>query len=235
RIIAEILSGKDVLTIMPTGGGKSLCYQLPALMFKGMTVVVSPLIALMQSQVAQLQLLGIKAASLNSSNTFQENRNTLNMLDTNELKMLYAAPERLVKQETIELLKNKNISLLAIDEVHCVSQWGHDFRKEYLELGHLRKELSMVQTIGLTATADRTTRKDIIEKIFQKTPRVFLGGFDRPNIYLSMLPKNNAKKQILSFIEPFKGEAGIIYCSTRTKTEEWAAFLRSENFNALPY
>ena len=235
RIIAEILSGEDVLTIMPTGGGKSLCYQLPALMFKGMTVVVSPLIALMQSQVAQLQLLGIKAASLNSSNTFQENRNTLNMLDTNELKMLYAAPERLVKQETIELLKNKNISLLAIDEAHCVSQWGHDFRKEYLELGHLRKELSMVQTIGLTATADRATRKDIIEKIFQKTPQVFVAGFDRPNIYLSMLPKNNAKKQILSFIEPFKGETGIIYCSTRAKTEEWAKFLRSENFNALPY
>ena len=235
RIIAEILSGKDVLTIMPTGGGKSLCYQLPALMFKGMTVVVSPLIALMQSQVAHLQLLGIKAASLNSSNTYQENRKTLDMLGSNELKILYAAPERLVKQETIDLLKNKNVSLLAIDEVHCVSKWGHNFRKEYLELGHLRKELSMVQTIGLTATADRTTRKDIIEKIFQKTPRVFLGDFDRPNIYLSMLPKNNAKKQILSFIEPFKGEAGIIYCSTRTKTEEWAAFLRSENFNALPY
>ena len=234
KIIAEILSGKDVLTIMPTGGGKSLCYQLPALMFKGMTVVVSPLIALMQSQVAHLQLLGVKAASLNSSNTSEENRNTLNMLETNELKMLYAAPERLVKQETIDLLKNKNVSLLAIDEVHCVSQWGHDFRKEYLELGQLRKELSMVQTIGLTATADRATRKDIIEKIFQKTPQVYVAGFDRPNIYLSMLPKNNAKKQILSFIEPFRGETGIVYCSTRAKTEEWAAFLNSKNFNAIP-
>ena len=203
KIIAEILSGKDVLTIMPTGGGKSLCYQLPALMFKGMTVVVSPLIALMQSQVAHLQLLGVKAASLNSSNTSEENRNTLNMLDTNELKMLYAAPERLVKQETIDLLKNKNVSLLAIDEVHCVSQWGHDFRKEYLELGHLRKALSMVQTIGLTATADRATRKDIIEKIFQKTPQVYVAGFDRPNICYQVFIKNNPKEQLLSILNKF--------------------------------
>jgi len=234
-IINEVLKGTDVMTVMPTGGGKSLCYQLPATMFEGLTVVVSPLIALMQSQIAQLLLLEIKAASLNSSNSENENQKTLSMLESNELKLLYVAPERLVKKETIDLLKTKKISLLAIDEAHCVSQWGHDFRKEYLLLGELRQELSMVQTIALTATADETTRKDIIDKIFPTKPKVFIEGFDRPNIYLSMLAKDNAKKQILSFIEPLKGQSGIIYCSTRKKTEEWAAFLISNNFNALPY
>jgi len=235
EIINEVLLGNDVLTVMPTGGGKSLCYQLPATILEGLTIVVSPLIALMQSQIAQLLLLEVKAASLNSSNTESENQKTLSMLNSNELKLLYLAPERLVKKETIELLKEKKISLLAIDEAHCVSQWGHDFRKEYLLLGDLRKELSMVQTIALTATADETTRKDIIDKIFPIKPRVFIAGFDRPNIYLSMLPKDNAKKQILSFIKPLKGQSGIIYCSTRKKAEEWAAFLVSNNFHALPY
>ena len=234
-IINEVLNGNDLLTVMPTGGGKSLCYQLPATIFDGLTIVVSPLIALMQSQIAQLLLLEVKAASLNSSNSESENKKTLRMLELNELKLLYVAPERLVKKETIDLLKTKKISLLAIDEAHCVSQWGHDFRKEYLLLGELRKELSMVQTIALTATADETTRKDIIDKIFSSKPKVFMEGFDRPNIYLSMLAKDNAKKQILSFIEPLRGQSGIIYCSTRKKTEEWAAFLVSNNFNALPY
>ena len=234
-IINQILDGKDVLSVMPTGGGKSLCYQLPATLFEGLTLVVSPLIALMQSQVAQLQLIGVKAGSFNSSNTRQQNNETMIMLEKNELKMLYVSPERLIKQETIDLLKTKKISLLAIDEAHCVSQWGHDFRKEYLKLGDLRKELSMVQTIALTATADETTRKDIIDKIFPIKPGVFITGFDRPNIYLSMLPKNNAKKQILSFIEPLKGQTGIIYCSTRKKTEEWAKFLKAKKFNSLPY
>jgi len=146
-IINEVLAGNDVMTVMPTGGGKSLCYQLPATMCEGLTIVVSPLIALMQSQIAQLLLLEVKAASLNSSNSESENLTTLRMLESNELKLLYVAPERLVKKETIDLLKTKKISLLAIDEAHCVSQWGHDFRKEYLLLGELRKELSMVQTI----------------------------------------------------------------------------------------
>ena len=234
-IIKEVLAGNDVMTVMPTGGGKSLCYQLPATMFEGLTIVVSPLIALMQAQIAQLLLLEIKAASLNSSNSESENQDTLRMLESNELKLLYVAPERLIKKETIDLLKTKKISLLAIDESHCVSAWGHDFRKEYLLLGELRKELSMVQTIALTATADETTRKDIIDKIFPTKPKIFIEGFDRPNIYLSMLAKDNAKKQILSFIEPLKGQSGIIYCSTRKKTEEWAAFLVSNNFRSIPY
>ena len=234
-IIDQILDGKDVLSVMPTGGGKSLCYQLPATLFEGLTLVVSPLIALMQSQVAKLQLIGVKAGSFNSSNTEQQNNETMIMLSKNELKMLYVSPERLIKQETIDFLKTKKISLLAIDEAHCVSQWGHDFRKEYLKLGDLRKELFMVQTIALTATADETTRKEIIDKIFPIKPGIFIAGFDRPNIYLSMLPKNNAKKQILSFIEPLKGQTGIIYCSTRKKTDEWAKFLKVYKFNALPY
>ena len=144
EIIKEVLRGKDILTIMPTGAGKSLCFQLPATLFDGLTLVVSPLIALMQSQVAQLRLLGIKAGCLNSSNSLAENKETLKMLEKNELKMLYVAPERLIKKETIDFLKTKKISLLAIDEAHCVSQWGHDFRKEYLKLGEVRKELSMV-------------------------------------------------------------------------------------------
>ena len=235
EIIKEVLSGKDILAVMPTGGGKSLCYQLPATLFGGMTIVVSPLIALMQSQVAQLKLLGVNAGCLNSSNSDEENNNVMKMLASNDLKMLYVAPERLIKEETINLLKNKKISLLAIDEAHCVSSWGHDFRKEYLKLGEIRKELSMVQTIALTATADETTRKDIVDKIFPKKPTIFIAGFDRPNIYLSMLPKNNAKKQILSFIEPLRNQTGIIYCSTRKKTEEWSKFLKEKNFNALPY
>ena len=179
-IIDQILDGKDVLSVMPTGGGKSLCYQLPATLFEGLTLVVSPLIALMQSQVAQLQLIGVKAGSFNSSNTEQQNNETMIMLEKNELKMLYVSPERLIKQETIDFLKTKKISLLAIDEAHCVSQWGHDFRKEYLKLGDLRKELSMVQTIALTATADETTRKEIIDKIFPIKPDIFIAGFDRP-------------------------------------------------------
>ena len=235
KIINEVLQGKDILTVMPTGGGKSLCYQLPATIFNGMTIVVSPLIALMQSQVAQLKLLGVSASCLNSSNSEKENYETIKMLESDNLKLLYVAPERLVKNETINLLKTKKISLLAIDEAHCVSQWGHDFRKEYLKLGEIRKELLMVQTIALTATADDTTRKDIVDKIFPKKPSIFIAGFDRPNIYLSMLPKNNAKKQILSFIEPLKGQTGIIYCSTRKKTEEWAEYLKKNKFNSLPY
>ena len=234
-IIKDVLEGKNILTVMPTGGGNSLCYQLPATLFDGLTLVVSPLIALMQSQVAQLQLLGIKAYCLNSSNSDDENKAIIEMLKSNEVTLLYIAPERLIKNETIDLLKTKKISLLAIDEAHCVSQWGHDFRKEYLKLGEIRKELSMVQTIALTATADQTTRKDIIDKIFPKKPSVFIAGFDRPNIYLSMLPKNKAKEQILSFIKPFKGQTGIIYCSTRKKTEEWAKYLKGHSFNALPY
>ena len=235
EIIKEVIEGKDVLTVMPTGGGKSLCYQLPATLFDGLTLVVSPLIALMQSQVAQLQLLGIKAYCLNSSNSDDDNKEIIAMIKSNEVTLLYIAPERLIKNETIDLLKTKNISLLAIDEAHCVSQWGHDFRKEYLQLGEIRKELSMVQTIALTATADETTRKDIIDKIFPEKPSVFIAGFDRPNIYLSMLPKNKAKEQILSFIKPFKGQTGIIYCSTRKKTEEWSKYLKEHSFNALPY
>ena len=235
EIIKEVLEGKNILTVMPTGGGKSLCYQLPATLFDGLTLVVSPLIALMQSQVAQLQLLGIKAYCLNSSNSDDENNSIIEMLKSNKIKLLYIAPERLIKNETIDLLKTKKISLLAIDEAHCVSQWGHDFRKEYLQLGNVRKELSMVQTIALTATADETTRKDIIDKIFPKKPSVFIAGFDRPNIYLSMLPKNKAKEQILSFIKPFKGQTGIIYCSTRKKTEEWSKYLKEHSFKALPY
>ena len=235
EIIKEVLEGKNILTVMPTGGGKSLCYQLPATLFDGLTLVVSPLIALMQSQVAQLQLLGIKACCLNSSNSDDENKKIIEMLKSNQIKLLYIAPERLIKNDTIDLLKTKKISLLAIDEAHCVSQWGHDFRKEYLQLGEIRKELSMVQTIALTATADETTRKDIIDKIFPEKPNVYIAGFDRPNIYLSMLPKNKAKEQILSFIKPFKGQTGIIYCSTRKKTEEWAKYLNDHSFNALPY
>ena len=235
EIIKELLEGKDILTVMPTGGGKSLCYQLPATLFDGLTIVVSPLIALMQSQLSQLKLLGINACCLNSSNSDTDNKKVIEMLENNQIKLLYVAPERLIKNEIINLLKTKKISLLAIDEAHCVSQWGHDFRKEYLRLGDVRKELSMVQTIALTATADETTRKDIIDKIFPNKPSIFIAGFDRPNIYLSMLPKNKAKEQILTFIKAFKGQTGIIYCSTRKKTEEWSEYLKDHSFNALPY
>src|SRR6516164_5833101 len=233
-IIGAILDGRDVLAVMPTGSGKSLCYQLPALLRDGLTVVVSPLIALMRNQVAQLKSYGVAAASLNSTNDFDENRTILEQIARGELRLAYVAPERLAKPETIALLKRARVGLLAVDEAHCISQWGHDFRPEYLTLSALQNELGAPQTIAFTATADAATRTDILFRLFRQPPRVFVHGFDRPNLRLAMSPRNG-RGQLLQFVAEHRGDSGIIYCGSRRNTEDIAAFLRHEGVKALHY
>jgi ATP-dependent DNA helicase RecQ len=181
-IIETVLAGADVLAIMPTGSGKSLCYQLPALLRDGLTVVVSPLIALMRNQVAQLKSRGIAAASLNSANDSGENRQIIERLARGGLRLVYVSPERLAQPDTLALLKGAGVGLLAVDEAHCISQWGHAFRPDYLGLGTAQAELGGVQTVAFTATADGATRADILGKLFRRDPIVFVHGFDRPNL-----------------------------------------------------
>jgi ATP-dependent DNA helicase RecQ len=234
EIIAAVLAGRDVLAVMPTGSGKSLCYQLPSLLREGLTVVVSPLIALMRNQVAQLRGYGIAAASLNSANDFTENRNILEAMARGALRLVYIAPERLLKSETMGLLKAAKVRLLAVDEAHCISQWGHDFRPEYLALGQVREELG-VQIIALTATADAVTRTDIQTKLFPQPPKLFVHGFDRPNLRLMMRPKSGSRRELLDFLAARRGNSGILYCSSRKKTEEIAQYVAAEGFRALPY
>ncbi|MCL4167532.1 UNVERIFIED_CONTAM: hypothetical protein GTU68_009343, partial [Idotea baltica] len=233
EIVASVLGGDDVLAIMPTGGGKSLCYQLPALCSDGVTLVVSPLVALMNDQVAQLRQNGVEAGALTSNNDPEENERVFNALDDGLLKLLYMAPERIATSPG--LLNRLKINLLAVDEAHCVSQWGHDFRPDYLEIGRLREALGGVQIAAFTATADEETRSEIISKLFSSEPRQFLRGFDRPNLFLAFEPKNNPKRQITEFVAARPDQAGIVYCSSRRKTEDLAEHLRSKGVNALPY
>jgi ATP-dependent DNA helicase RecQ len=234
-IVAAILDGCDVLAVMPTGSGKSLCYQLPALLRDGLTIVVSPLIALMRNQVAQLRGCGVAAAALNSANDPAENRAVLEQIKRGELRIVYVAPERLVRPETVELFKRAAVALLAVDEAHCISQWGHDFRPEYAALGAVQAELGAVQTVAFTATADAATRTDILAKLFGREPVVFVHGFDRPNLRLAMQAKAGGRQQIANFVAARRGQNGIVYCSSRRKTEELAEFLRGLGVNALPY
>ena len=235
EILRAVLAGEDVLAVMPTGSGKSLCFQLPALVRTRLTVVVSPLIALMRDQVGQLRAYGIDAASVTSANDPEENRRILASLGTGSPRLLYVAPERLTRPETIADLRRAGVGLLAIDEAHCVSQWGHDFRPEYLELGRVREQLGNVQTMALTATADAPTRADIVEKLFARPPRTFVRSFDRPNLWLAMQPKANARRQILAFVAGRREQSGIVYCSSRKRTEELAAALKEAGHPALPY
>lgn len=236
EVVAAVEAGRNVLTIMPTGGGKSLCFQLPALSRDGVTVVVSPLIALMRDQVSSLQAAGVACGALTSGNTAEETDAVFDQLDAGTLKLLYMAPERLANFGAVNMLGRINVSLLAVDEAHCVSQWGHDFRPDYLKIGALRQRLGNVQTIALTATADAETRDEIIRQLFEDDrPEVFLGGFDRPNLSLAFEPKNGPRKQVLAFVGARKGAPGIIYCSTRNKTEQLATALRSDGHNALAY
>jgi ATP-dependent DNA helicase RecQ len=234
QIVSAILDGRNVLAVMPTGSGKSLCYQLPALVRDGLTVVVSPLIALMRNQVAQLCANGI-AASLNSANDPAENRAILERIGRGELRLVYVAPERLLKSDTLNLLKRANVTLLAVDEAHCISQWGHDFRPEYGALGTVQSELGGVQTAAFTATADAATRTDILDKLFARPPALFVHGFDRPNLRLAMRAKAGGRTQIADFLGSRGGKSGIIYCASRRKTEELAALLRQSGMNAPPY
>jgi ATP-dependent DNA helicase RecQ len=234
-IVSAILDGRDVLAVMPTGSGKSLCYQLPALVRDGLTVVVSPLIALMRNQVAQLCGNGVAAASLNSANDPAENRANFDRIARGELRLVYVAPERLLKTETLDLLKRAKVAMLAVDEAHCISQWGHDFRPEYAALGTVQSALGGVQTVAFTATADAATRTDIVEKLFARPPVLFVHGFDRPNLRLAMRAKAGGRTQIADFIKGRRGQSGIVYCASRRKTEELAQFLRGSGVNALPY
>jgi ATP-dependent DNA helicase RecQ len=236
EVVRTVLAGEDLLAVMPTGSGKSLCYQLPALMRDGLTVVASPLIALMRDQVAQLRAYGVAAATLNSTNDPLANRETLDEIAAGRLRLLYAAPERLLRADTLAMLRSARVSMLAIDEAHCVSQWGHDFRPEYLALGRLRQEIAGLQIVAFTATADAATRADIVERLFPDgDPRVFVAGFDRPNLRLAFAPKVSARRQLRDFLAGRNGESGIVYCGTRRRAEEVAATLCDDGRRALAY
>lgn len=235
-VINTLIAGNDALVLMPTGGGKSLCYQIPALVRNGVGIVVSPLIALMQDQVSALHELGVRAGFLNSSLTSQEMWQTEAALQNGELDLLYVAPERLIQPRTIELFQQIEISLFAIDEAHCVSQWGHDFRSDYLKLDVLHREFPYVPRIALTATADIRTRDDIITRLQLQNASQFINGFDRPNIQYRIQQKNNPKQQLLAFLRnEHANHSGIIYCLSRNKVEQTAEWLSGEGFNALPY
>ncbi|SEO57554.1 ATP-dependent DNA helicase RecQ [Salinihabitans flavidus] len=234
-IVDAVAEGRDVLAIMPTGGGKSLCYQLPALMREGVTVVISPLIALMRDQVRALRQAGVAAGALTSGNTDEETAEVWEMLDTERLKLLYIAPERLSSGAALGMLRRIGVSLIAVDEAHCVSQWGHDFRPDYLRIGELRRALD-VPLAAFTATADAETRAEIVTRLFDTaTPQTFLHGFDRPNIHLSFAVKDGPRRQILNFAAARKGQSGIVYCGTRARTESIAAALREAGHAALHY
>lgn len=235
-IIQQVLDQKDVLVLMPTGGGKSLCYQIPALMLEGLTLVISPLIALMKDQVDALRINGVAAAYLNSTQSIEEQREVMRLLLQGALKMLYLAPERLMGQESrfMDFLSKVKVSLLAIDEAHCISQWGHDFRPEYLMLAKVKNQLK-VPTIALTATADQLTRKDILEKLELQQPKVFLSSFNRANIHYHVKPKRDSYGQLLDFLEDKKEESGIIYTLSRNSVETLAERLEAEGYSVKPY
>ena len=235
EIVQAVAAGENVLAIMPTGGGKSLCYQLPALMRQGVTVVISPLIALMRDQVRALREAGVEAGALTSGNTSEENDAVWQALEAQRLKLLYLAPERLAAGAALGMLRRIGVGLIAVDEAHCVSQWGHDFRPDYLRIGELRKTLG-VPLAAFTATADQETRDEIVERLFDGgAPRIFLGGFDRPNIHLAFAAKEQPRRQILAFAAARRGQSGIVYCGTRAKTEALAQALRDDGHNACAY
>ena len=236
EIISTLVDGGDVLVLMPTGGGKSLCYQIPAIAREGVGIVISPLIALMQNQVDALKQLGVSATFLNSTLAFETVHRIEQSLRQGEVDLLYLAPERLVQPATMALLRELDISLFAIDEAHCVSQWGHDFRADYLHLNILATEFPSVPRIALTATADIRTRTEIVSRLSLDDARQFIVGFDRPNIRYRIALKTNPRQQLLQFLKnEHRNDAGIIYCLSRRKTEETATWLSQQGFEALPY
>ena len=235
--IAAILARKDCVVLMPTGGGKSLCYQIPALMLDGLTVVISPLIALMKDQVDALRNNGVEAAFLNSTQTAAEQVEVFRDVRSGKLKLLYVAPERLLQSgdQFLDFLRGINISLFAIDEAHCISSWGHDFRPEYLRLATLKREFPQIPLIALTATADKLVRKDIVERLNINDAEIFVSSFNRPNIFYAVEPKRKSFDALLDYLEPRKEESGIIYCLSRSSVDSLAADLRDEGFSSLSY
>jgi len=234
-VVAHLIDGGDALVLMPTGGGKSLCYQIPALVRDGTAIVISPLIALMHDQVAALTQLGVRAAFLNSTLDARTAAETEQRLLRGEYDLLYVAPERLLTARFLDLLARSNIALFAIDEAHCVSQWGHDFRPEYRELCVLHERFPQVPRIALTATADGPTRREIVERLGLADAHQFVASFDRPNIQYRVVQKNDTRRQLLEFLAGHEGEAGIIYCLSRKKVDETAAWLAAGGRQALPY
>ncbi len=235
EIVNAVTQGRNTLAIMPTGGGKSLCFQLPALVREGVTVVISPLIALMRDQVRGLTEVGVAAGALTSGNTQEETDAVWQALEAGRLRLLYMAPERLAAGGTMQMLRRIGVGLIAVDEAHCVSQWGHDFRPDYLKIGELRRYLG-VPLAAFTATADAETRDEIVQKLFDGIPpEIFLRGFDRPNIHLAFAVKDSPRAQILAFAAARKGQSGIVYCGTRAKTETLAQALREAGHAACHY
>ena len=236
EIVELIAQGGDALVLMPTGGGKSLCYQIPSLLRDGVGVVISPLIALMQDQVDALAEVGVRAAFLNSTQTYEEASRIERMVRAGELDLVYVAPERLMTPRCLDLLSASKIALFAIDEAHCVSQWGHDFRPEYIKLSILHERFPNVPRIALTATADQQTRTEIAHRLQLDAAKLFISSFDRPNIRYQIVEKANGRKQLLDFIQAeHMGDAGIVYCLSRKKVEETAEFLNASGIRALPY
>jgi ATP-dependent DNA helicase RecQ len=236
-IITQVLNKQDVMVLMPTGGGKSVCYQLPAVMLPGLTIVISPLIALMKDQVDALNINGIPAAFINSSQNDEEQRAIVSQLKANQIKLLYLAPERLFSSDNrlVSFLKTLEISLVAIDEAHCISHWGHDFRPEYLMLAGLKQFFPAVPVIALTATADKITRQDILEKLNLHNPKLYISSFDRKNINYRVSPKKKSFEELLTFLKQHKDDSGIIYCLSRQSTEKLAEELRNNGYKAKAY
>ncbi|MHC4870798.1 MAG: DNA helicase RecQ [Planctomycetota bacterium] len=235
-IINHMINGGDSLVLMPTGGGKSLCYQIPAMLRDGVGIVISPLIALMQDQVSAIQENGVRAEFLNSSLTGKEAWEVENKLLENSIDLLYIAPERLLNDTTLNILRQAQISLFAIDEAHCVSRWGHDFRPDYLNLSILHEEFPEIPRLACTATADQKTREEIIKQLKLEEAECFVSGFDRPNICYKVMPKKNARKELVKFINTeYPGQSGIVYCLSRKNVDETALWLCDQGFNAFPY